>query len=102
MESQRAARSVSDRPDVPPAGGLVMRALIADDDRIATAILARALTNLKFEVSVAHDGESAWDLVRDRKPHLAIIDWMMPTLDGLDLCRRIRLDPVRARMYLIL
>jgi sigma-B regulation protein RsbU (phosphoserine phosphatase) len=81
---------------------MVMRALIADDDRIATAILSRALANWKFDVAVAHDGESAWNLVREQKPQLAIIDWMMPTLDGLELCRRIRLDPGRAHMYLIL
>jgi sigma-B regulation protein RsbU (phosphoserine phosphatase) len=79
-----------------------MRALIADDDRIATAILSRALANWSFDVTVAHDGESAWDLIRGQAPQLAIIDWMMPTLDGLDLCRRIRLDPARAHMYLIL
>jgi sigma-B regulation protein RsbU (phosphoserine phosphatase) len=79
-----------------------MRALIADDDRIATAILSRALANWNFDVTVAHDGESAWDLIRGQAPQLAIIDWMMPTLDGLDLCRRIRLDPARAHMYLIL
>ena len=79
-----------------------MRALIADDDRIATALLSRALADWQFDVSVAHDGESAWELTRTEAPQLAIIDWVMPTLDGHDLCRRIRQDPNHAHMHLIL
>jgi sigma-B regulation protein RsbU (phosphoserine phosphatase) len=104
MQPQEADRATVDEPRVPPAQrrGLAMRALIADDDRIGTAILSRALANWNFQVAVAHDGEAAWDLVRGQAPQLAIIDWMMPTLDGLELCRRIRLDPARAHMYLIL
>lgn len=79
-----------------------MRALIVDDDRIATTLLSRALADWHFDVSVAHDGESAWELTRTLAPQLAIIDWMMPTLDGPDLCRRIRQDASRAHMHLIL
>jgi DNA-binding response OmpR family regulator len=79
-----------------------MRALIVDDDRIAATLLSRALADWQFEVSVAHDGESGWDMAVALAPQLAIIDWMMPTLDGPDLCRRIRHDPGRAHMHLIL
>ena len=79
-----------------------MRALIADDDRIATAKLSRALANWEFDVSLAHDGESAWDLIQSHAPQLAIVDWMMPVLDGPGLCRRIRQDAATAHMYLIL
>ena len=79
-----------------------MRALIADDDRIATTKLSRALANWHFDVSLAHDGESAWGVIQTQAPQLAIVDWMMPALDGPDLCRRIRQDPMTARMYLIL
>jgi DNA-binding response OmpR family regulator len=79
-----------------------MRALVADDDRIATKILSRSLIDWQFDVSVAHDGESAWTLAQTHAPQLAIVDWMMPTLNGLDLCRRIRLDAARAHMHIIL
>jgi DNA-binding response OmpR family regulator len=79
-----------------------MRALIADDDRVATTLLSRALAEWHFEVSVAHDGGSAWELTRAHAPQLAIIDWMMPTLDGPELCRRIRRDASHAHMHLIL
>jgi phosphoserine phosphatase RsbU/P len=81
---------------------MLMRALIADDDRIATTMLARALSLSQFDVSLAHDGESAWTVIQTKAPQLAIIDWMMPALDGPGLCRRIRQDPTTAHMYLIL
>jgi DNA-binding response OmpR family regulator len=79
-----------------------VRALIADDDRVTTAKLSRALTNWHFDVELAHDGESAWELARAAAPQLAIVDWMMPALDGPALCARIRQDPTTAHMYLIL
>jgi sigma-B regulation protein RsbU (phosphoserine phosphatase) len=80
-----------------------MRALIADDDRGTTAILAKSLGRWNFDVTIAHDGGTAWDLLTATEdPSLAILDWMMPTLDGLELCRRIRQDPARAHMYVIL
>ena len=80
----------------------MMRALIADDDHIATTILSRALARSQFDVSLAHDGESAWTTIREKAPQLAILDWMMPALDGPGLCRRIRDDPTTAHMYLIM
>lgn len=79
-----------------------MRALIADDDRVGTTILSRALARWQFDVSVAHDGESAWRLIRSVAPPLAVVDWMMPALDGPGLCRRIRQDAATAHMYVIL
>jgi sigma-B regulation protein RsbU (phosphoserine phosphatase) len=79
-----------------------MRALIVDDDRIATKILSKVLTRWQFDVSLAHDGESAWRVVQSQGPQLAIVDWMMPELDGPGLCRRIRMDPATAHMYVIL
>jgi DNA-binding response OmpR family regulator len=80
-----------------------MRALIADDDRIATEILSNALRRMNLDVAVANDGGAAWDLLTGGDaPSLAVIDWMMPTVDGLELCRRIRQDAARAHMYVIL
>jgi len=79
-----------------------MKALIVDDDRTVTTLLSRTLAKWEFEVSVAHDGEAAWDVTRIQLPQMAIVDWMMPVLDGLSLCRRIRQDAATAHMYLIL
>jgi DNA-binding response OmpR family regulator len=80
-----------------------VRALIADDDRVATAILSQALRGWEIEAIVTHDGAAAWDvLTSDAPPPLAIVDWMMPGLDGLELCRRIRQNDASAHMYVIL
>ena len=79
-----------------------MRALVADDDRGATAIVSRAMAGWGFSVDVALDGESAWQSLRDSAPSLAIIDWEMPGVDGPELCRRIRSTPQLAHLYVIL
>ena len=68
-----------------------MKLLIADDDPIAARILKASLHSLNYAVTVARDGVEAWD-VFDREPGIRIVvsDWMMPRLDGLGLCSRIR------------
>ena len=80
-----------------------MKALIADDDRGTIAILEKALKQVGLEVVSARDGSVAWDLLRsDQGLSVAILDWMMPGTDGLELCRRIRQDPNLASTYVIL
>ncbi len=80
-----------------------MRALIADDDAIGNLMLKRALERQGLEVIVAQDGLAAWDILgTDPVPSIAIVDWMMPGLDGLEFCRRVRRDPARASLYIIL
>ena len=80
-----------------------MRILIADDDRMSTMMLGRTLEQWGFEVVVVHDGAAAWEcIIGETPPALAIVDWMMPGLDGIELCRRIRATPPRAPVYVIL
>ncbi|MGH9308309.1 MAG: response regulator transcription factor [Vicinamibacterales bacterium] len=80
-----------------------MYALIADDDPVTAAVLGAALRRLTLEVVTAHDGAEAWDqLGGARAPALAVVDWMMPNVDGIELCRRIRQTPAHAHMYVIL
>jgi diguanylate cyclase (GGDEF)-like protein len=80
-----------------------MRALIADDDRITSAILVRALNSWGIETIVAHDGDEAWALLTaGPAPQLVIADWMMPGLDGIELCHRIRQEPTLAAIYVML
>jgi CheY-like chemotaxis protein len=80
-----------------------MRILIADDDRTSTMMLSAALTRWGFEVIVAHDGAAAWErIVSSEPPALAIIDWIMPGIDGIELCRRIRQAKLKAPVYVIL
>ncbi len=80
-----------------------MPALVADDDRVTATLLAASLRRWNFEVVMAHDGEDAWRVLSGpQAPSLAVLDWMMPGLDGLALCRRIREHPQCAHMYVIL
>jgi diguanylate cyclase (GGDEF)-like protein len=80
-----------------------VRILIADDDPIATAILTNALQRLGMQVTIAHDGDLAWQILNSlQPPAVALLDWMMPNLDGLELCRRIRSTQRLAGTYVIL
>jgi sigma-B regulation protein RsbU (phosphoserine phosphatase) len=80
-----------------------MRILIADDDRMSTLMLKGTIEPWGFEVTVAHDGAAAWECIAGRHPPaLAIIDWMMPGVDGIELCRRVRATALRSPIYLIL
>ena len=80
-----------------------MRILIADDDRMSTMMLGRTLEQWGFEVVVVHDGAAAWERIAGAAPPaLVIVDWMMPGLDGIELCRRIRATALRSPVYVIL
>jgi phosphoserine phosphatase RsbU/P len=80
-----------------------MQILIAEDDRVTGEILARTLRRWHYDATVVADGEQAWERLRDAtEPTLAILDWMMPKMDGPDVCRRVRSDLTLANMYLLL
>lgn len=80
-----------------------MRAVVADDDRGTATIVTKLLKQSNLDVAVAHDGNAAWDLlIATPAPALAVIDWMMPGVDGLELCRRIRRQPSLANTHVIL
>jgi len=68
-----------------------MQVLIADDDPVYRSLLAELLTQWEYDVVVACDGLEAWNLFQaDPPPKLVLLDWMMPGLDGFDLCSKIR------------
>jgi len=68
-----------------------MRVLIADDDRLSSRMLEASLNASGYEVIVAGDGGQAWQVLKnDDRPQIAILDWMMPVMDGLEVCRRVR------------
>jgi DNA-binding response OmpR family regulator len=77
--------------------------LIADDDSVARRALEATLTRWGYEVLAAADGLEAWRMLQGpRAPRLAIFDWVMPRLDGLELCRRIRATATLQLTYVIL
>jgi two-component system response regulator MprA len=71
-----------------------MRILVVDDDAAVRDSLARTLRFEGHEVETAHDGQQALDAVRAREPDAMILDVSMPTLDGLETCRRLRAEGV--------
>lgn len=80
-----------------------VHALVADDDPVTAAALAGSLRRWNLDVTIARDGDEAWRVISgERPPSLAIVDWMMPCMDGVELCRRIRQAPAHAHMYLVL
>jgi DNA-binding response OmpR family regulator len=80
-----------------------MRILVADDDRLPRRILEKALTVWGYEVIEAEDGERALQtLLAPDAPKLAVLDWVMPGLDGPEVCRRVRAVPTSQPPFLIL
>jgi DNA-binding response OmpR family regulator len=68
-----------------------MRILIADDNSVFQNVLHAMLKQWGYDVVVASDGDEAWRFLQaDDAPRLAILDWMMPGLDGIEVCRRVR------------
>ena len=76
--------------------------LIADDNAMNLDILHARLTAHGYEVLTAADGETALSLAREKHPDLILLDVMMPGLDGLEVCRRLKGDPSLPFMPLIL
>lgn len=80
-----------------------MRILIAEDDATSRLLLKRVLTGWGYEVIATSDGDEALrELLADDAPRLAILDWMMPGMDGVDVCRRVRARETRQPPYIIL
>ena len=79
-----------------------MDILVADDDRNSRFLLHSALTELGHNVTEAANGCDAWEAWKRGHHQLVISDWMMPGIDGLELCRRIRAQEVSGFAYIIL
>jgi sigma-B regulation protein RsbU (phosphoserine phosphatase) len=80
-----------------------MRLLIAEDDPVSRRVLQATLGRWGYDLLAASDGDEAWRvLTRPEPPDLAILDWMMPGMDGVEICRRLRSRPERSPVYLIL
>ncbi|MBN1630412.1 MAG: response regulator, partial [Thermoleophilia bacterium] len=80
-----------------------MKALVADDDAASRILLQKVLTKWGYDVVTASGGEEAWKtLTGDNPPDIAVLDWMMPELDGVEVCRRVRALDLSSPPYLIL
>lgn len=77
------------------------RVLVVDDDRAIRESLARALELDGYEVVLASDGAAALAAIRDARPDMAIVDVMMPNIDGLTLCRVLRSEHDRLPVLML-
>lgn len=79
-----------------------MKALVVEDDPIARAVLQATLRKFGYESEAMVDGQAAWELLETRPFRVIISDWMMPRMDGLELCRRVRAREGAEYVYFIL
>lgn len=76
--------------------------LIVEDEASLQKLLAYNLEAAGFEVMQAFDGEEALTLLAERQPDLVLLDWMLPQLSGIELCRRLRRRPETAHTPIIM
>src|SRR5258708_3710166 len=88
------SRSSSRGPD--------MRVLIADDEATTRLVIRAVVAKLGHECLVAEDGDQAWAILQSEQVEVLITDWVMPGLDGLELCRRVRSRSTDRYTYTIL
>ncbi len=80
-----------------------MKVLIADDDPIARDMREAKLSMWDYVVVSASDGKEAWDILqKDDAPRIAVLDWMMPNMNGIELCRKIKEREKASYVFVIL
>lgn len=79
-----------------------MRILVADDDPLVRKIIATLLSRWDHQVVLTENGTEAWQILECDEIHFVISDWMMPLMDGLELCRRVRAANFSHYIYFIL
>lgn len=68
-----------------------MRILVAEDDPTSRRVLEKTIERWGFKPIVVEDGKKAWEVLqREDCPQVAILDWMMPEMDGIEICRQVR------------
>lgn len=76
--------------------------LIADDDKLSLNVLNDTLTRAGYDVLTATDGEQAWKKLQQSNTQLAVLDWIMPGMEGIEICERAAKEPKLANRYFIL
>ena len=80
-----------------------MRVLAAEDNPVFQSMLKTMLTRWGYEAVMARDGNEAWNILEGSDaPRLAVLDWMMPGMDGVEICRRIRSANREPYVYILL
>jgi len=83
-----------------------MKILVAEDDAVTRRMLVVTLERLGWDVITADDGNAAWRVFETLKgkdaPEIAVLDWMMPGIEGIEICRRLHTTPGFELVYIIL
>jgi two-component system cell cycle response regulator len=80
-----------------------MRVLVAEDDAVIRRLLESFLTRWGYDVISAVDGGRAWEILQaEGAPRIAVLDWMMPMMDGVDICRAVRGREAAGYTYILL
>jgi len=80
-----------------------MRVLVADDDPVYRSLLSQLFNEWHFEVELAGDGVEAWEILQgEDPPRLVVLDWMMPNMDGFEVCKKIRSEPGCKNTYVLI
>jgi two-component system cell cycle response regulator len=69
-----------------------MKVLIAEDEPISCRALEKSVAGWGYETVIAKNGKEAWEALRKNEVRIAVVDWMMPGMDGIELCQKIRHD----------
>ena len=73
-----------------------LRVVLAEDDPDIQLVARLALKRADFDVTVVSDGAAALARVRELQPDIVVLDWMMPEMDGLEVCTHLKADPATA------
>ena len=80
-----------------------MKILVAEDDLVTGRMLQTYLVKWGYEAQIVTDGLQAWQILQqENAPRLALLDWMMPEMDGMSICREVRRLNIQPYIYLIL
>jgi len=79
-----------------------MNILIADDNLPSRVLLSKLLSKLGYSVTMASDGKEAWEIIQKSNINFVITDWIMPVMDGLELCKRIRNADLGHYIYIVI
>ncbi len=78
-----------------------MKILVAEDDPVSNRLIQKILTRLRHEVLPAENGLQAWEIYQENEIRMVVTDWIMPEMDGLTLCKKIRSSDKEEYSYII-
>src|SRR5690349_24475075 len=80
-----------------------MKVILAEDESVTRRLLHASVARWGYDIEAFEDGPAAWRcLERTTEPTVLIVDWMLPGLDGLDICRRVRAQAREQYVYILM